>query len=156
MSTNLSKDISEVIDILKMIIARVKASFNEIEEEIDNTFSLEVVKNAIKYGLDIGLLRITEIVNEELEKLKWIDIIVDCGEIDTDLEEIMNIILISKEKISEELSKIPDFSDFRINLNQITRKIHLQFPVSWGLSNIENLFKNMYTSLREKDIIPVS
>ncbi|MHA1269788.1 MAG: hypothetical protein ACTSPY_08400 [Candidatus Helarchaeota archaeon] len=153
MPENISKDISEIIKILKSIRNEIKKRFNEIKDEVSEEFKLDIIKSAINYSLDKALLDVNEVIYSELEKLNWIDIIIDCGEIDNELEEIQQTILLAKENISEELKDLQDFIDFKININEITRKIHLQFPISWGLEKIDSLFKNLYIKLKEKEII---
>ncbi len=155
MTVDLNIVASEKIKTLKSVLDEIKDRFTKIYDEIETEFNLDTIKSTAKYCLDRALLDVEEIIYNELEKLNWINIIIDCGEIENELDEIKEIILLSRDNISNELNQLPEFVDLKINLNQITRKIHLQLPITWGNNNIENLFQRLFNNLKEKDIVPV-
>jgi hypothetical protein len=153
MAFKLTKDTSEVIFILNSILKEIKARLNDVEKDISNNFNLEIIQDTSKYCLDMSLLNMEEIIAGELEKLNWIDIIIDCGEIENDLVEIEEFLINAKENIKEDLQKIEDYGDFKIESNKITRKIHLAIPINWGPKNLEKYFKQFLQISSEKKIV---
>ncbi|MBD3229335.1 MAG: hypothetical protein GF329_14215 [Candidatus Lokiarchaeota archaeon] len=152
MSISSNMEAKQVIGILKTVLSNIKSEFNNIQKEMEN-YELDTIKNTSNLTLDKGLLKVYEIIKNELDKLNWINIIVDCGELEKDLTEIRDILILSKENIAEELRKLSEFEDFNIYINEVTRKIHVQFPITWGLENINNFLEIFNTKLKEKDIV---
>ena len=109
MALKLTKETSEVIKIIKSISDEIKIRFAQINNDSSENFNMDVIKNAAKYSLDSALLNINEVIRDELEKLKWVDFVIDCGEIETDIKEIEDILQQSRKNINDELKNVEDF-----------------------------------------------
>ena len=153
MTIALTKKTAEVIRILETIMKEVKSSIKNVNDDITENFNLEVIKNTVNYCLDSIKLKVFEIIQTQLEKLNWYDVLIDCGEIDNELKEIEEAIILSRKKIDNKLNQENKTINFKINVNEITRKIHLLMPISWGKENLEKYNQEFLRILNEKRIV---
>ena len=153
MTINLSRKNSEVIDILNSIVKEAMNRIDNINKEIVGNFQLDPIKNAALYSLEMAKLTIAEAVKQELEKLNWVNVIVDCSEIDNDMKEIRDVINETGIKLEQDIKDLSEKAKILTDMDEITRKIHIKYPAIWGDKNLESFVKNFKMQISKKEII---
>ena len=141
----MSLENKKIIGKLEQIQKSLEIETDKIIVDCNDKFQLEITKSVIDYASNLMKNKIDGIFQSEIEKFKYIKVIIDYSLVSEpeDLEKILNFVEKFKKVTTDSITLINQIND------DFTKRIVIDFPVNLGMSKVDNFNNKLLEKLQE-------
>jgi len=146
----MSFDNKTVISKLQQIQKKLEREADKLIVDNDEKFQLEITKSVVDLSSNIMKEKISKVLSEEIEKFKYIKVIIDYSLVPEPNQ--VEIILKAIEQTKKQLLNDADIGKINQNVDDFTKRIILDFPYQLGTNKIDEFNKSLLAKLKEGKI----
>ncbi|MHA1785059.1 MAG: hypothetical protein ACTSVY_14870 [Candidatus Helarchaeota archaeon] len=147
----MSFDNRRIINKLEQIQKRLEMEADKLIVDTEAKFQLEITKSVLDYSSNLMKEKIAKVMNEEIEKFKFIKIIIDYSQT-SESEQLEKILLALESERSNIISTTGPDAQIIQNVDDFTKRITIDFSYELGTSVIDEFTNNVLKKLREEKI----
>ncbi len=153
MELKVTKEYSEIVNVLKSLEQIIETEIRVMQDEFKNKYSLEITKEILQYATDLIKMKVNILLKDTIEEFNWFNVIIDCTEIDLNMNEVEALIRRVSRQIKDSIPKEASHEDIQIVIKKYLRKLICKIPSQWTKPVVQQFINQFEKTLNQLGVI---
>ena len=153
MELKVTREYGDIVNLLEKLEETLATEIGLMQEEFKERYSLDLTKEILLYATDLVKMKINFLFKDAIKDFDWFTIIIDCTEIDLNMNEIEALM----SRVSRQMkSSLPDGAepeDLEIIIKKYLRKLICRIPSKWTKPVVEQFLKRFEETLNQLGVV---
>jgi hypothetical protein len=146
------KNYSEIVNLLDSIKERLETEFENFQEEFTQKYNLEITPELMQALTEFIKLKLDFTFKNFIKDFNWLNIIVDCSDIDFNMNEIEALLRRVNREMKDRIPEEAEPREVQIILKKYLRRVICRIPTSWTQPVVSDFLKQFLDTLNQLGI----
>jgi len=146
------KNYSEIVNLLESLKDRLETEFENFQEEFTQKYNLEITQELMQTINEFIKLKIDFIFKNFIKDFNWLNVIVDCSEIDLNMNEIEALLRRINREMKDMIPENAEPREVQIILKKYLRRVICRIPTNWTQPVVNEFLRQFLETLNQLGI----
>ncbi|NVM28666.1 MAG: hypothetical protein HWN65_07475 [Candidatus Helarchaeota archaeon] len=153
MELKVTREYSDIVNLLEALEQNLETEIGIMQDEFGKKYSLDITKEILLYATNLVKMKLSFLLKDTLEEFKWFNIIIDCTEIDLNMNEVEALIRRVGRQMKDSIPEDSDPEAIQIIIKKYLRKLICKVPSKWTKPVVEEFLKQFEDTLSQLGVI---
>lgn len=153
MELKVTREFGDIVNLLEKLEETLETEIGLMQEEFKQRYSLDFTKEILLYSTDLVRMKIVFLFKDAVKDFERFTIILDCTEIDLNMNEIEALMSRVSRQIKDSLPKGAEPEDLEIIIKKYLRKLICRIPSKWTKPVVELFLKRFEETVNQLGVV---
>lgn len=153
MELKVTKEFSDIVNLLETLGGTIATEIDIMQEEFKQKYSLDITQEILEFATELVRMKISILFKDALHEYDRFTILLDCTEIDLNMNELEAIIRRVVRQMQDQLPPDTGPEKVQIELKKYLRKLICKIPSRWTKPVVQLFLSRFEDTLSQLGVI---